>query len=47
MVCELIKTIKITEELKLKLDKEKIHPRQSYDEIISQLIENAKTKSKK
>jgi len=36
------KTIKISDNLKKKLDKLKIHPRQSYGEVIGNLIENAK-----
>lgn len=33
------KTIKISESIKKKLDKLKIHPRQSYGEVIGKLIE--------
>ena len=33
------KTIKIKEDTKKKLDRLKIHPRQSYDEVIVKMIE--------
>lgn len=37
-----ITTIKISEETKKKLDKLKVHPRQSYEEVIKKLVENGK-----
>jgi predicted CopG family antitoxin len=33
------KTIKISEEIKMKLDEIKIHPRETYDDVIKRLIE--------
>ncbi|MBS7610692.1 hypothetical protein KEJ27_00540 [Candidatus Bathyarchaeota archaeon] len=33
------KSIKVKEETKKKLDELKVHPRQSYDEVINRLIE--------
>ncbi len=39
------KSIKIKEETKQLLDKLKVHPRQSYDEIIRRLIEEYKKSS--
>jgi len=32
------KTIKISEEIKTKLDKIKIHPRETYDDVIRRLV---------
>ena len=37
-----IKTIGISEETKLKMDKHKIHPRETYEDLILRLIENDK-----
>jgi len=34
------KTIKISDSLKKRMDKLKVHPRQSYGEVIEKLIEN-------
>ncbi|MHA1364585.1 MAG: DUF7557 family protein [Candidatus Freyarchaeota archaeon] len=36
------KSIKIREETKKMLDKLKVHPRQSYDEVIRKLIEKCR-----
>ena len=36
------KSIKIKEETKKMLDKLKVHPRQSYDEVIRKLIEKCR-----
>ena len=43
----LTKTIKISEKLKKELDKIKVHPRQSYEEIISELVKFIKSKGVK
>ena len=37
-----MKSLKITDATKKALDKLKIHPRQSYDEVIKQIIEKTK-----
>ncbi len=39
MVNYLDKTIKVTEETKLRLDKKKVHPREPYDDVIKRLID--------
>ncbi|MEM0076809.1 MAG: antitoxin VapB family protein [Thermoproteota archaeon] len=36
------KSIKVKEETKKKLDKLKVHPRQSYDEVINRLIKRCR-----
>ena len=33
------KTIKISEEIKMKLDEIKIHPRETYDDVIRRLVD--------
>lgn len=40
----MLKSIKIREETKAKLDETKVHPRQTYDEIIDFLVEELRKK---
>ena len=40
-------TIRVSGQLKRKLDKLKIHPREPYEEAIERLIENGKIKTHK